>query len=179
MGTGSASPNNRQGSGKSQNHAYHEISSGFAPPTRQSSGTQSPPPLHPIHEAPQAYYNENQAHGVLPSATSRPSGSGAYHEAAHPPREISAGVGGNHSYSNSISSNTGCPPQNDMDPPIPISPAVVTPILSINSGTSEGQQQGQYDIHEAPETMHYTAYSPEMSSITKSPLDAYHNNNAQ
>ena len=179
MSTGSASPNNCQGSGTCQSQPYHEMSSGFAPPTRQSRGTQSPLPLNPIHEAPQANYNENQAHGVLPSATNRPSGSGAYHEAAHLPREISAGVGSSHSYSNSISSNAGRPPQNDMDPPTSISPAVVAPTLRINSGTYEGQQQGQYNIHEAPETMHYTAYSPEMSPATSSPLDVYHNNNAQ
>lgn len=172
MSTGSASPNNGQGSGASQSHPYHEISSGFAPP-------QSSLPLHPIHEAPQANYNENQPHGVLPSATNRPSGSGAYHEAAHPPREISAGVGGCHPYSNSISSNTGRPPQNYMDSPTPISPAVVAPTLRINSETYEGQQQGQYNIHEAPETIHYTAYSPEMSPVTSSALDVYHNNNAQ
>lgn len=134
MGTESASPNNRQGSGTSQSHPYHEISSGFTPPTRQSSGTQSPLPLDPIHEAPQAYYNENQAHEVLPSATSRPTGSGYYHEVAHPPREISAEFGSSHSYSNSISSNGGHPRQNDMDPPTPISPAVVAPTLRINSG---------------------------------------------
>ena len=168
-----------QGSGTSQIQPYHEMSSGFAPPTRQSRGTQSLLPLNPIHEAPKANYNENQAHGVLSSATNRPSGSGAYHEAAHPPREISAGVGGSHSYSNSISSNTGRPPQNYMDSPIPISPAVVAPTLHINSETYEGQQQAQYNIHEAPEPMHYAAHSPEMSPVTSSPLDVYHNNNAQ
>lgn len=139
MGTGSTSPNNRQGSGTSESHPYHEISSGFAPPTRQSSGTQSPPPLHAIHESPQAYHNENQAHGGLPSTTSRSNGSGAYHKAVHPPREISAGNGGSHSFSDDISSNTGRPPQNHMDPPTTISPAAVAPTLCINNGTYQGQ----------------------------------------
>lgn len=179
MDTRSALPHNPQGSGTSQSHLYHEISSGVASPTRQSSGTQSPLPLHPIHEASQSYYNENQARGVVSSATSRPSGSGAYHKAADPSREISAGVGGSHSYSNSISSNTGRPPPNDMDPPTPVSPAVVAPTLRRNSGTYEGQQRGQCDIHEAPATTHYTAYSPGMSLSTRSPLDIYHNNKTQ
>lgn len=155
MATGFSLHNNPRGSVTSQSPPYHEVSSSVASPTRQSSGTQSPPPLHPIHEAP-AYHNENQARGIVSSPTSRQSGPGAYHEAAHPPREISAGDGGSHSYSNNISSNTG---QHDMSPPTPAAPAVVAPASFINSGTYEGQQQAQYDIHKAPAT-NYKAYSP-------------------
>ncbi|MCJ1342838.1 hypothetical protein MMC31_001027 [Peltigera leucophlebia] len=179
MATGSAVPNNPRGSGTSQSHPYHEISPSVELPIRQSSGTQSPPPLHPIHEAPQAYYNKDQAHGIFSSPTSRQSGSGAYYEAAHPPREISVGGGGSHSYSNSISSNTGRPPPNDMELPTSVNPAVVAPTSHINIGTYEGEQKAQYDIHETPATSHYIAYSPGMSPVTTSPLDIYHNNNAQ
>lgn len=76
MATGFSLHDNPRGNVLSQSPPYHEVSSSVASPTRQSNGTQSPPPLHPIHEAP-AYHNENQAHGIFPSPKSRQSGPGS------------------------------------------------------------------------------------------------------
>ena len=181
MATGFLLSNNPRVSVTSQSPLYQEMSTSVVSPTRQSSGNQSPPPLQPIHEAPQAYYNKNQAHDIVSSHTSRESGLGTYYEATHPPQEMSAGQGGgvgNHSYSNSIGSNTGHPHPHDMMPPTPTAPAVLVPTSSINSGTYEGQQQAQSDSHEAPATR-YLAYSPGASPVTRSPPDLYHNDNAQ
>lgn len=178
MASGFILSNNPRGSVTGKSPSYHEMSSNVVSPTRQSSGTQSPPPLHPIHEAPQAYYSENQAHGIASSPASRQTGSGTYYESAHPPREISAGGGGNPSCSNSVSSNTGYPPPHEMASPTPVSPAVVASTTRINNGTYEDRQQAQYNIHEVPATT-YIAYSPETSPVTRSPLDLYHTNNDQ
>lgn len=176
MSTGFPLHNNPRGSGTSQSLPYHDVSSSVASPTRGNSGSQSPPPLHPIHEAPQAYYGENQAHGMVPSPTSRQSGPGAYYEGTYPPHEFPAGEGGGrHSHSNSVSS---IPPLQSMSPPTPATTTIVAPTPRNNSGTFEGQQQAQYNIHEAPATS-YTAYSPEASAATRGPLEVYHNHNAQ
>lgn len=182
IATGFLSSNYPRGSVTSQSPPYQEISTSVVSPTRQSSGNQSPPPLQPIHEAPQAYYNENQAHDIVSSHTSRQSGPGAYYEATSPPQEMSAGGdgggGGSYSYSNSIGSNIGHPHPHDMMPPTPTAPAVVVPTSIVNSGTYEGQQQAQTDSNEAPATR-YLAYSPGASPVTRSPPDVYHNDNAQ
>lgn len=186
MATGFPLSNNPRGSVTNQSPPYHEISTSVISPTRQSSGNQSAPPLQLLHEAPQAYYNENQAHEIVSYPTSRQSGPDAYYEATHPPQEMSAGGGrggggggGSHSYSNSIGSNTGQHPHpHDMMPPTPTAPAVAIPTSSRNSGTYEGQQQAQSAIHEAPATR-YVAYSPGVSPVTRSPPDLYHSDNAQ
>lgn len=160
MGTGFLLSNNSRGNVTSQSPHYQEMSSSVVSPTRQSSGNQNPPPLQPIHEAPQAYFNKNQAHDIVSSQTSRQSGPGAYYEAIHPPQEMSAegggggggGGGGSHSYSNSIGSNTGHSHPHDTMPPTPTTPAVTVRTSNIESGTYEGQQQAQPDGHEASAT---------------------------
>lgn len=168
---------NPQGNGTSQSPQYHDVSSSVASPTRGNSGNQSPPPLHPIHEAPQTYYDEKQAHGMVPSPTSRQGGQGAYYEGTYPPQDFPAGGGGGgrHSHSNSVSS---IPPRHDMSPPTPATPSIVAPTPRNNSGRYEGQQQAQHDIHEAPTTS-YTAYSPGASATTSGPVELYHDHNAQ
>lgn len=177
MSTGFPLHNNARGSGTSQSPPYHDVSSTVASPTRGNSGNQSPPPLHPIHEAPQVYYDENQSHGMVPSPTSRQGGPGAYYEGSYPPQDFPAGGGGGgrHSHSNSVSS---IPPPHDISPPTPATATIVAPTPRNNSGTYEGQQQAQYEIHEAPRTS-YTAYSPGTSAATRGPLEVYHNHNAQ
>lgn len=169
--------NNPRGSGISHSPPYNDVSSHVASPARGNSENQSPPPLHLIHEAPQAYYNENQAHGIVPSSKSRQGGPGAYYDGTYPPQEFPAGGGGggSHSHSNSVSS---IPPPHDMSPPTPATPNVVTPTPLNNSETYEGQQQAQYDTHEAPTTS-YTAYSPGASPATRGPLEVHHNHNVQ
>lgn len=178
MSTGFPLHNDSRGSGTSQSPPYHEVSSNVASPARGNSENQSPPPLHLIHEAPQAYYNGNQAHGVVPSSTSRQGGPGAYYDGTYPPQEFPAGRGGGggrKSHSDSVSS---IPPPHDLSPPTPATPNIVTPTPLNTSGTYEGQQQAQSDIHEAPTTS-YTAYSPGASAASRSPLEVYQNHNAQ
>lgn len=173
ISTGSSLHNNPRGSVTSQSPPYYEAPSSVASPTRGNSGTQSPPPLHPIHEAPQAYHDENQAHGMVSSPTSGQEGPGAYYERSRPSQEFSAGAGGGGG-----GSNGSILPSNDMSTPSHAASAVIAPTPRNNSETYEGQKQAQYDIHGAPTTS-YTAYSPGASLVTRGPLEVYHNNNAQ
>lgn len=168
---------NPQESGTNQSPKYHEVSSSVASPTRGNSGNQSPPPLHPIHEAPQTYYGGKQAHGMVPSPTSRQGGPGVYYEGTYPPQDFPAGGGGGgrHSHNNSVSS---IPPREDKSLPTPATPSIVAPTPRNNSGIYEGQQQAQHEIHEAPTTS-YTAYSPGASVTTSGPVELYHDHNAQ
>lgn len=178
MSTGLPLHKNLRESGTSQSLPYHEVSSNVASPARGNSENQSQPPLHLIHEAPQAYYNESQGHGIVPTSTSRQGGPGAYYDGSYPPQEFPArgGGGGKHSHGNSVSS---IPPPHEMSPPTPASPNIVTPTPLNDSGIHEGQQQAQFEIHETPKTS-YTAYSPGASAATGGPpLEVYHNHNVK
>lgn len=161
MATGFSLQDNPRGSCTSQIPTYQEISSSVVSPIRGGSGTQSPPPLHPVHEAPQVYYEENQAHGIVSPLTSRQSDLGANYEGTHRPRELAAGGGGGGSHSDSISGNTGHP-SHDIAPPTPVA-AAAAPNFVINGGAYEGQQ-AHYSIHEAPTT--HTVHSPGTSPVS-------------